>query len=247
MAILIYEGAVRSCNASTSRNLTSCFLPLTSCFLAVRSCDASTSRKLAWPFRPREGQRRRIGRIYTLILIVAMCALTIGAVAPGQALSPSEYQVKAFFLYNFVKFVEWPAEAFPSTEAPIIIGIVGEDPFGGVLDETIKSKTINGRPLTIKRLKKGQDLGSCHILFISLSEKGRLGQILENLKGSSVLTVSEIERFAHLGGTIHLFIEENKVRFEINADIAERARLKISSKLLALAKVVRDGHRIGGS
>ena len=160
----------------------------------------------------------------------------------AQTVSLSEYQVKAAFLYNFAKFVEWPCKVFSDSSAPIIIGILGEDPFGNDLEQTIKGKTVKGREITIKRSKQIGKLGSCHILFISMSEKGNLKRVLNNFKKSSILTVSEIENFTQYGGIIGFVMKQHNIRFEINMDAAERSGLQISSKLLKVAKVVKDKH-----
>jgi hypothetical protein len=122
---------------------------------------------------------------------------------------------------------------------------VGDDPFGETIDQTMNGKTVNGRQLSIKRLKWGQNLKDCHILFISSSERKRLSQILESLRGGSTLTVGEMERFTQQGGIINLIMEDSKVRFEVNTNSAGQARLKISSKLLALAKSVTGEHNVG--
>jgi hypothetical protein len=196
-----------------------------------------------------EGREPRAdaGRIFFLAFLIATCAGAGGVLnAPAQIQPPSEYQVKAVFLYNFAKFVEWPPEAFADASAPVILGIIGDDPFGAVLDRTIKGKTVNGRALLVKRAKQVRDLKGCHIVFISASERERLAQILEALSRSSVLTIGETERFVHLGGIINFIIEANKVHFEINVDVARRAQLKISSKLLTLAKLIRDDRHAGG-
>ncbi|HEX9002623.1 MAG TPA: YfiR family protein [Blastocatellia bacterium] len=164
----------------------------------------------------------------------------------AQTQTANEYEVKAAFLYNFAKFVEWPPEAFGSGGGTaLIVGIIGDDPFGSAIDRTISGKTVNGRQLTIRRLKWGQNLKDCHVLFVSSSEQKRLPQILEILKGASVLTVSEMDQFSQQGGVIGFVMENSKVRFEINTSASEQARLKISSKLLALARIVRSG-KAGG-
>jgi len=180
------------------------------------------------------------GKVLALVLVTA-CAVAGSVLQAGaQSEPPTEYQIKAAFLYNFAKFVEWPPDAFADPHAPIVLGIVGEDPFGGVLDKIVLGKTVNGRGLVIKRLKLGPDLRNCHILFLNSSEKKHLAPILESLQGSSVLTVGETDRFAQSGGVINFIFEENKVRFEINSETAARAGLKISSKLLALARIVTN-------
>ncbi len=172
------------------------------------------------------------------------CLLVSSLLGPhARAQSPGEYQVKAVFLYNFAKFVEWPADSSANSHAPIVFGIVGEDPFGNLLEQTIKGKTVNGHELAVKRLKHAQEARGCQIVFIGSSERRRLKPILDELKGASVLTVGETEGFARLGGIINFTLEDNRVHFEVNVDAAERARLKISSRLLSLAKIVRDeGH-----
>src|SRR6185503_11482421 len=139
-----------------------------------------------------------------------------------QAQSGNEYQVKAAFLYNFAKFVDWPPDAFGYSSAPLVIGVVGDDRFGGALDQAINGKSIGGRALIVRRLKWGQDLRSCHILFISSSEQKRLPQIIQSLRGASVLTVGDMGQFNQQGGIINLILEANKVRFEINSRGADQ-------------------------
>lgn len=181
----------------------------------------------------------RGGGSLALNLIVG-CLLVIGLLgtfgSEVQAQTSNEYQVKAAFLYNFAKFVDWPAEAFGGGSGPLVIGVVGDDPFGGVLDQAINGKTINGRSMVVHRLKWGQDLRSCHILFISSSERSRLPQIIQSLRGASVLTVGDMGGFNQQGGIVNFVLEANRVRFEINSRGADQARLRISSKLLALAQ-----------
>lgn len=162
-----------------------------------------------------------------------------------HAQTANEYQVKAAFLYNFAKFVEWSPETFSQSDAAFVIGVLGDDPFGAALDQTIHGKSINGRQFIIKRLKWGQHLRDCQLLFICSSERNRLAQILESIKGASVLTVSELNNFCQQGGMISFILEENKVRFVINTDVAEQARLRISSKLLVLAKAVLGERSLG--
>jgi hypothetical protein len=174
-----------------------------------------------------------------LIAAMATSTLVCGADAPV----PSEYQVKAAFLYNFAKFVDWPVEALPESSTDMILCILGEDPFGTDLEETVQGKLVNGRRLGIKRFKSPSGLKGCHILFISSSEGNRVAEILATLRGASVLTIGEMERFARLGGIINFTMEDNKVRFEINVDAAAQAGLKISSKVLKLATIVRGWER----
>jgi len=180
-----------------------------------------------------------IERVFCATVMIVLCLLANGVLnVLAQTEPPREYEIKAAFLYNFAKFVEWPAKPLADTSATIIIGVLGEDPFGGAL-ETIKGKTIEGRQVATKRFKSVRDLEVSHILFISSSEKERLGEIMKVLKDRSVLTVSEMAGFVEAGGTINFIIEGNKVRFEINAVNAERAGLRLSSRLLSVAKVVK--------
>ena len=177
-----------------------------------------------------------------------MIALTVG-VFSGAQISPAnaadlvqtefpEYQVKAAYLFNFLKFVEFPKESFGDALAPIVIGVVGEDPFGPTLPQVVVGKTVQGRDLIIRNYHAGEDLHGAHILFISASEKKRIPQILASLQGSSVLTVADLDGFLTQGGMIQFLSENDRVRFAINGDVASRAKVKISSKLLSLARVV---------
>lgn len=162
----------------------------------------------------------------------------------ARAQAPSEYQVKAAFLLNFARFVDWPDGSAAGTHDSMSLCVVGDDPFRGILDETVKGKTVNGRDLVVERFKRGDDARDCQIVFISASESRRLNPILESLKGASVLTVGETDGFAQRGGIINFVLEDNRVHFEINVEAAERARLKISSKLLSLAKIIKgEGQR----
>jgi len=153
----------------------------------------------------------------------------------AQDSRPSEYQIKAAFLFNFAKFVDWPPQVLPQATSPIVIGILGESPFHDDLARTIRDKTIEEHPLVIKEFRLPAQATNCHILFICSSEKSRLPEILSGLKGASVLTVGEMERFNENGGMIHFVLEGTKIRFQINNDAATSAGLKISSKLLRLA------------
>lgn len=180
---------------------------------------------------------RRI-RVLGLIVGVAAGTLAMGAQS-ARAQSDREYAIKAAFLYNFAKFVDWPDEAFAKGSGTITIGVLGDDPFGSALD-SINGKTVKDRRVTIKRFRTLQELEPCAILFVSSSERSRLPQVLDSIKASNVLTVGEMDRFAQLGGSVKFKVVENKVRFEINVDAAQRAGLKISSRLLNVAEVVRD-------
>ena len=188
----------------------------------------------------------RVSRLGPLLALLVLAHLVIAPRVQPQD-SPSEYQVKAAYLFNFLKFVEWPEEAFPDPLAPIVIGIAGDDPFGSALPQVVVGKTVQGRDLVIRKYRAGEDLRSSHILFISASEKKRVPQIVASLRGSSVLTVADFNEFLGEGGMIQLYSENNRIRFAINVDATGRAKLKISSKLLSLARVVGGSGKEGGS
>lgn len=157
----------------------------------------------------------------------------------GQADSAGEYELKAAMLYNLTQFVEWPASAYPDLHAPILLCILGRDPFGSSLTATVLRKTVNGRPVLIRHPQNDKEARGCHVLYISSSERKATAQIYATLNGSSVLTVGEMTQFAAHGGMIQFSLEDQQVRFDINLDAASRAGLKISSKLLVLARIVK--------
>jgi hypothetical protein len=155
---------------------------------------------------------------------------------------PLEYEVKAAFLFNFAKFVEWPPESFQEHGA-LTICVFGEDPFGGILESTVAGENLAGRPLRVRQVDRASALRSCQVAFISQSERERVPEILAGLRGANVLTVGESDSFAEQGGMVRFFLEANRVRFEINLDALERTRLQVSSKLLRVARVVRPESR----
>jgi hypothetical protein len=169
--------------------------------------------------------------------ILSLSLVWLLAVGGGRAQEspPTEYQLKAAFLLNFAKFIEWPPAAFADATKPIVLGILGENPFGDVLKRTIQDKTVNNRPLEVREFPAAAEPTNCHILFIVTSEKARLPEILANLRGASVLTVGEMDHFTESGGMINFVRQGNKIRFQINEVAAKKVGLKISSKLLSLA------------
>lgn len=168
----------------------------------------------------------------------ALC-LAIPACVSASALE-KEYEIKGGFLYNFTKFVEWPKEAFSGPDAPIVIGILGDDPFGDQFDEAVKGQKSQGRPIEIRRFKRVEDAAGCHVLFISRSERRSIPEIL-NHRGSNTLTVGDGGGFARQGGIIEFVIVGEKVRFIINLDAEKRAGLAISSNLKRVAaEIVRE-------
>lgn len=174
------------------------------------------------------------------VLALSFVCMLVAGVKPARAdSSTAEYRVKAAFLYNFSKFVEWPAAAMGDSDRPFVIGVCGDDPFGSDLNKTVEGKTVEGRPYSIKRFRRAADIQSCHILFISESEKSKAAKIIDNLQNAHTLVVGDTDGFIQRGGAINFIIEDKKVRFEINPEAVSRAGLKVSSKLLALAKIVK--------
>jgi hypothetical protein len=155
--------------------------------------------------------------------------------------TPSEYQVKAVFLFNFAQFVEWPARAFPGPQAPFIIGVLGQDPFGSELDAVARGETVDKRSLVIQRYRNISELHDCNILFIARSEMGELPKILEALKGRSILTVSDADEGDQSGIMIRLLTRSNRIRLRIDVGAARAGNLVISSKLLRPAEIVGGG------
>ena len=156
----------------------------------------------------------------------------------AQTVRASEYQVKAVFLFNFAQFVDWPAEAFPDTDTPLVIGVLGDDPFGGVLDQTMRDERLGGRPFRVRRYQSVDEITICHILFISRSGGDRPEGIVAILKHRPILTVSEADGFAERGGMIRFVTDRNRIRLQISLEAAQAAHLTISSKLLRVAEVV---------
>jgi hypothetical protein len=179
---------------------------------------------------------------------VAVCSLFLILFLASSGNLPAnstaeEYAVKAAFLFHFAQFVEWPEETFRDANSPVTYCTIGEDPFHGSLDATLNAKTIGERSFRVLHFKQPQEIQGCQVLFIGAGEKRLLPAILASAKGNSVLTVGESEHFIQEGGMIGFLLEENKIRFEVNLEAAQKEKLKISSRLLALAKSVIGGQR----
>ena len=186
----------------------------------------------------RQGLRHpRLGQIVALAAgLLAACPQSW---AQSGSVSVQEYQVKAAFLYNFAKFVDWPPPA-AGPKAPLVIVVFGRDPFGPVLANTVFGKTVNNRPLEVRRASRIEDLLPCHLVFISAKERRRVPAILKAVESAGVLTVSETDDFLDQGGAVRLVMEGRKVRFQINLEAARRNGLTVSSKLLSLAVEVKN-------
>lgn len=171
-----------------------------------------------------------------------MCVLGLLLLSSGRAQDspPSEYQIKAAFIFQFAKFIEWPREAMPGPSLPMVLGILGDIPAGANFQQTFANKSINDHPLLVKEFRQAADVTNCHILFISSSllnamEEKERREIMEKLGRSSVLIIGEAPGFTEAGGMINFVKENNRIRFQINEPAAKKAKLKVSSKLLTLA------------
>ena len=166
------------------------------------------------------------------LVVLAILAAARG-VPRAQENTPvsREYQIKAAILFNFVKSIEWPAEAFGDNRATLILGVLGEDPFGPALG-SVDGRTVQGRTMVVRRFATLEELELCQVLFVSSSERDRLQAVFEALESWNVLTVGEMDRFAELGGIIGLEVRRNNIRFDINTRAGQQAGLSISSELL---------------
>lgn len=164
-----------------------------------------------------------------------ICLLAFASLAVARA-TDAEYAVKAAWLFNFAKYCEWPAAAFSREDTPIVVGVLGADPFGPALEQAVGGKTINNRKVTFLRSNRLEDLQPAHILFVTRAEKPRLRELLTELARRPVLTVSDLPGFTEAGGGIYLFAEEDSVRFFINNEAAEKAGLRLRAQLIRLSR-----------
>jgi len=188
--------------------------------------------------KPPRAPERVVRAFFPLI-----AALSFACFSSAQAPATGEYEVKAAFLFHFAQFVEWPEAAFKDSSSPLTYCTIGDDPFHGSLDASMRGKTLGTRAFRVQHFKLPQDIHGCQVLFIGAREKKLLPAILEGVKEDSVLMVGESEHFVQEGGMIGFCLEDKKIRFEINLETTQKAKLKISSRLLALAKSVIGGQR----
>ena len=188
----------------------------------------------------------RINRFRPLLLGIAVSWGLLSVLDAGaQASKPTDYQVKAAYLYNFGRFVEWPAKVTTASTGSFTICVLGEDPFGEALDATLAGETIGNQKVAARRISSPQMSADCQILFISSSEAKRLNKIIEALDKSAVLTVSDIPQFSQRSGMIQFVLEGNRIRFEVNLAATQRAGLTLSSDLLKVATAVRKNPQPG--
>ncbi|MEW6186413.1 MAG: YfiR family protein [Thermodesulfobacteriota bacterium] len=172
-----------------------------------------------------------------IMTFLGILLLPAGSI-PGEEIR--EEQIKAAFLYNFAKFIEWPTDSFKSESSPLGLYILGTDHWGPYID-VLKEKNVKGRKIVLRRISRPENLEECHILFISASERNNLRSHLALLKNHNILTVSDMERFAHQGGMIGLINIEGKINFEVNIETVYSSRLKFSAQLLKVARIIRNG------
>lgn len=189
--------------------------------------------------RPGRIRRKRVPRRAALILLATwLPARALHAQALG---GPIEYQVKAAYLLNFTRYVEWPDQAFTSPTAPIEICVLGTDPFEGALEQAVAGRVTRGRPLIVHVKRTASEARYCPVVFVPAAVWRRNRAVLDQLQGHGVLTVGESREFAEAGGTIGFVIRDANVRFVVNLDARDRAGLRISSRMLALAEVLVGG------
>jgi hypothetical protein len=183
-----------------------------------------------------------------LVLAAMLCGFPVARNLRAQAPKPTEYEVEAAYLSNFGRFVEWPARAGaasgqsgagPSNAGPFYVCVLGQDPFGSLLDAALKGETIGAAPIVAKRIAGPEEAAGCRILFVSSSKDSQLNAILAALGTSNILTVGEMPGFTRRGGMIQFVVSANRVRFEINLTAAQRAGLTLSSELLKVAVAIR--------
>ena len=172
-------------------------------------------------------------RLFTFVLSLLMTLFSF-----AQSNSGKEYQVKAVFIFRFTQFTEWPPSAFASTNAPFVIGILGEDPFGPFLDKTVENESVEGHPIIVQRFRAASEVKNCHMLFFDSKEASKMATWEEHYKNRSILTVSDAPLFLQKGGIIKFYTDDNKIKLQINPEAAKSADLVVSSKLLRLAEIV---------
>lgn len=202
----------------------------------------SRARENSAAREPRTRQRRWLREAGVIILLVLLCGL-IPCEAVAQTSSAGEYELKAAMLYRLTYFVEWPAAVVPESQAPTILCVLGQDPVGTALPSVISGQAGSARRTEVRHPRNASESHGCQVVYVAASEKKNMAQILAALKGSGVLTVGDMAQFAAKGGMIQFSLEDNRVRFDVNLDEATQAGLKISSRLLMLARIVKPAEK----
>jgi hypothetical protein len=170
------------------------------------------------------------------MLCAALWLLLLPAQVPSQQVQ--EYDLKAVFLLNFLQFAEWPAESFAAADSPIVLGVLGDDPFGKALDTLVENAVVKGRRIVVRRYQSSDEIDVCHLLFVNVPNAVRLKAVLASLNGRATLTVGDVDGFLEQGGMIQFVMQENRIRLRINPDAATAARVTLSSKLLRPALIM---------
>lgn len=178
-----------------------------------------------------------IGWLQAILRLAVVMMASVSMMGAAQTATSQEYQVKAAFLFNFAQYTQWPSNSFPEATSPLVIGIIGNDPFGAMLDELVRGEKVNGHPLVVQRYRHVEEIKACHILFTSESERKRVEDLFAQTKGRSILTVGDTEPFVRQGGMVRFYTESGKIRFEINVEATKQSHLEVSSRLLRLARV----------
>ena len=204
----------------------------------IHTHDTKSLRSLVPKVRRTPGTR-----LWLAPLVLAWALLGVQGLW-AQGAKPTDYDVKAVYLYNFGRFVEWPASAGAKSDS-FTVCVLGRDPFGPTLDATLAGEVIGGKSVTAKRISHPQEADGCQIVFLSASEDSQLNKIIQALDKEAVLTVSDIQRFSQRGGMIQFVVEGDRVRFEVNLSAVQRAGLTLSSELLKVATTVRKNPSLG--
>jgi hypothetical protein len=184
--------------------------------VAVLTCQRPAARWPAW--------------------LLALCCMALPAAAAATV--AREYELKAVFLFNFTQFVDWPSESFAGPQSPLLICVLGDDPYGSYLDDTVRGEKAGGHPLAVERYTRVEDVADCHVLFISASQAKQMTGIVQQLRGRSILTVSNAADSDTRGSVVRFATDSNRIRLRIDMQAAHAAHLEISSKLLRAAEIV---------
>lgn len=179
----------------------------------------------------------RAGQVFLRWMWLAALLSTLPGNSSAQVIS-REYELKAVLIYNFAQFTDWPTNAFENADSPFVIGILGNDPFGGTLETTVQSETLAGRKFVVQHFSSPSQIHTCHLLYIGQSETKRLDAVVSALKGKPILTLSDIDNSAYHGVCVRFLTQNNKIHLRINTDALKEANLVMSSKLLRLAEIV---------
>jgi hypothetical protein len=183
---------------------------------------------------------RALARVSSRRFVLSFALLVLSACGSplAQAQASREYDLKAVFLYNLASFVDWPPSAFELQDSPFVIGVIGDDPFGGVLDEVVRNEFRGRHPLVVRRFGRSDDIRACHILFVSESESHRLQNVLRQVRGHPILTVADLPGFVEVGGMIGFETQDDRLALFVNPSAVSAVNLTLSSKLLEVSQIV---------